>query len=513
MTCLSPLGPAAADASDDPSASVGAVKPRTGRDFWWVGLGALGALLLSVPGFRYRIDAVNCAVWPALGPRMLYAATYLLALLLLTLAWLKLLGRAQQPDGPGGRRILLYAAVINGAALLSPPFLSDDPLFYAAIGRVLAGFGGSAYAPLCRTLPPGDWFLTVLTPAWQCGTSAYFPGFHALAWGIGTLGGGSLTLHLRLYQLLGAAVVLLTAWVTGAALAAADRATDEPGNGGRRSPWQRPAAGIALIALNPLCVIEASVNAHNDVLLALGCAAATYFIVRGRPQRAVLVLLASLLIKASAAVLLGMAALAFCFAALRRRFAALTGWLPRAGRWAVVAAIVFIALVRFRIGGLNTFTALVGSPADPFDYCTRSIECLPRVILRFILHRPTAAWKIGLFFRVLGAAWLGACAWRAGRRPLAWLATGLFIYYLYLHGWAQSWYLLSLLPLVPFASAATRPAMLTFCVSGCAYYGGFLIGGCVEENLDRGVVDLIEGLCTVVPPSVALWRYRNRTDV
>ena len=73
--------------------------------------------------------------------------------------------------------------------------------------------------------------------------------------------------------------------------------------------------------------------------------------------------------------------------------------------------------------------------------------------------------------------------------------------------------LLPLLPLLPFATAATRPAMLTLCVSGCAYYGGYLIGGCVEENLDRGVVDLIEGLCTVVPPSVALWRYRNRTDV
>ena len=481
-------------------------------DLGWVGLGGLGALLLGVPGFRYRIDAVNCAGWPAFGPRVLYAAAYLLALLMLTVAWLKLLGRAQRPDGPSRRRIFTYAAVINGAALLSPPFLSDDPLFYAAIGRVLAGFGGSAYAPLCRTLPPGDSFLTVLTPAWQCGTSAYFPGFHALAWGVGKLGGASLTLHLRLYQLLGAAAVLLTAWVTSAALAAADPTASESDNIGPSSSW-RPAAGIALIALNPLCVIEGSLGAHNDALLALGCAVATFFIVRGRPQRALWGLLASLLIKASAAVLLGMAALAWGFAALRRRWPALAGFMPGLGRWALLVAIVLIALLRFRIGGLNTFTALVGSPADPWDYCTRSIECLPRVILRWILHRPTAAWKVGLLFRVLGAAWLGACAWRAGRKPLAWLGTGLFIYYLYLHGWAQSWYLLSLLPLVPFSSAATRPAMLTFCVSGCAYYGGFLVGGCVEENLDRGLVDLIEGLCTVVPPSVALWRYRNRTDV
>ena len=189
--------------------------------------------------------------------------------------------------------------------------------------------------------------------------------------------------------------------------------------------------------------------------------------------------------------------------------------MPGAALFALPLALVLIAVLRFRIGGLNTFTALVGSPADPWDYCTRSVECLPRVVLRWILHRPTAAWKVGLMFRLLGLSWIVRCAWHAGRRPLAALGTGLCVYYLYLHGWAQSWYLLPLLPLMPFATAATGPAMRILCVSGCAYYGVFLIGGCVEEDLDRGLVDLIEGLLTVVPPSLALWRHRNRnrTDV
>lgn len=510
MTCLSPLRPALADATLEVSGS--ATTRQAGRQWPLFACGLLGALLLSVPGLRYRIDVTSCAVaWPPLGLRSAFVAAYAVALLLLTVAWLGILRRTQQPGGPSLRRVLVYGALINAAALVSPPFLSDDPLFYAAIGRVLSLGGGSAYAPLCHALPPGDPFLTALTPAWQCGTSAYFPGFHALAWAIGKLAGSDLTLHLRLYQLSGAATVILTGWVLARSLATGRLApADERA---RPEALWPPAAGAAFIVLNPLCIIEGSLNAHNDIWLALGCAVAVRFVLRARPGAALLCLAASLAVKASAALLVGMYGLFLLLNPLRRRWPLSTRWLPQVALGTLLLAIALIVGLRFRVGGLNHFTALVGSPADPWDYCTRSVECLPRVLLRWILHRPTAAWKVGLIFRLLGAAWLASCAWRGGRRPLAALATGLFVYYLYLHGWAQSWYLLSLLPLVPFATAATRPAMLTFCISGCAYYGIYLLGGCVEENLDRGVVDLVEGLFTVVPPSVALWHVRNRTDV
>lgn len=495
MTCLPPESPAAPDRRPA-RRLLGATARAAERRL--VALALLGTSLLAVPGFRYRIDGNSCTTWPPVGPSLGYAALYLLALLLLTVAWLGLVRRASGPGGPSLRRILIYAALVHAVALLVPPFLSDDPLFYAALSRVLYAFGSSPYAPLCHTLPAGDPFLTVLAPGWQCGTSAYFPGFHALALAIGKLAGASLTLHLRLYQLAGASVMLLTAWIAGAAL--------------RPTRWP-PALGAALVAWNPIALIEGSINAHNDALLTLGCAGFAYFVVRERPLPALLTLVASLAIKASAGLLLGMYALVLLLGPVRRRWPTLFSRLPWALGAALAVALVAIALLPAPAGGLNMFTALVGSPADPWDYCTRSLECLPRVVLRWLLLRPTAAWKVGLGFRALAVAWLALCAWRAERRPLAWLATGLFIYYLLLHGWAQTWYLLPLLPLLPFATAATRPAMLTVCVSGCAYYGGYLIGGCVEENLDRGIVDLLEGLVTVAPPAVALWRYRNRTDV
>ena len=181
------------------------------------------------------------------------------------MAFLGLLRRAGAPDGPSLRRVLCYGALINAVALLTPPFLSDDTLFYAATSRVLAVFGRSAYEPLCHTLAKDDPFLTVLPLHWQCGTSAYFPGFQALSWVVGKLAQGSLERHLRLYQLLAASALLLTAWVTGAALA----------------PTRlRPALGAVLVGCNPLTIIEGTIGAHNDALLALGCAGFVYFVVR-----------------------------------------------------------------------------------------------------------------------------------------------------------------------------------------------------------------------------------------
>jgi hypothetical protein len=498
MTCLSPLTPA----DRGPSRRPPVVRSPSS---WWcagaewrlVGLGVAGALLLAIPGLRYRIGANQCGRWPALGPSIGYAALYLLALLLLTVAFLGLCRRAGEPQGPSLRRMLCYGALINAAALVAPPFLSDDPLFYAATSRVLAVFGQGAYTPLCQALPKDDPFLTMLPLRWQCGTSAYFPGFQVLSWGVGKLAGSSLELHLRLYQLLAASALLLTAWVTGAALV----------------PTRlRPALGAALVACNPLTVIEGTIGAHNDALLALGCAGFVYFVVRARQLPALLSLLTGLAIKASAALLLFMYGLYLILGAIRRRWPALTRQLPWVAAGALGLALLGIALLHFHVRGGTLFTSLVGSPADPWDYCTRSVECLPRVLLRWILHLPTAAWAVGLGFRVLGGLWLAWCAWRAGARPLSWLGSGLAIYYLYLHGWAQTWYLLSVLPFLPFAPATTRAALLVLCVSGCAYYGVFLIGGCVVDNLDQGVVDLLEGLVTVVPPSVALWRDRNRTD-
>jgi hypothetical protein len=156
-------------------------------------------------------------------------------------------------------------------------------------------------------------------------------------------------------------------------------------------------------------------------------------------------------------------------------------------------------------------SGLIGSPLAKYEYCTRSIECLPRALLRWVFHLPTVAWLVGLGFRLLGGGFLLSIAWRREDPLLGRLGLGLLIYYLYLHSWSQSWYFLSLLPLIPWAKPQHQPAMLIVCVSACAYYALVLIGNCFAADLPLAVTDLVEGLVVVVPPSISLWRRRATT--
>ena len=65
--------------------------------------------------------------------------------------------------------------------MVAPPFASNDPLFYAAIGRAMAKFHASPATPLSLVLPAGDRFLALLPAAWRGGTSPYGPLFNQLA--------------------------------------------------------------------------------------------------------------------------------------------------------------------------------------------------------------------------------------------------------------------------------------------------------------------------------------------
>lgn len=477
------------------------------REWLLVALGVVGAALIAIPGQRYRIDVTRCTAWPAQTENVLNGLVYWTALGLVTLAWLGICRRAA-----GGRirvvRVLAYAALVHAAALLSPPFLSDDSLFYAATSRVLSTFHKSPYLPVCQSLPAGDPFLDVMKENWRCGISAYFPGFHALAWGVGSIARDDLGLHLRLYQ----ATAGLCMIAAGALVARALRepAAREQLDGSAFGTRMTPALGAALVALNPLSVIEATVNAHNDALLALGCAGFVLCVLRRRPALALFCLVLSLLVKASALLLIAVYCTHLALGWLRPRAPRLVRALPILAVIGMVSAMGAVVAIRVLEPEAKMFTAVVGSPLDPYDYCTRSIECLPRVVLRWILHLPTAAWAVGLLFRVLGGLWLFFAAWRSGTRPLAWAATGLLVYYMYLHGWSQSWYLLSLVPLLPFVDAEIWPAARIVCVSACAYYALVLVGNCFADNIPRAVVDLAEGLVVLVPPSIALWRPLRR---
>ena len=460
------------------------------RERWLCAASVAGAALVGLVGRRHGIDRAECAPPPALASELADAAVYLAGVALLSVGWLGLL-RASPSSPLRLARLLPRAALVHLVALVGPPFLSRDPLSYAAIGRALARFGQPASLPLDRALPAGDPFLTALTPSLQTSASAYAYGFNELAALIARLGRDDLLLQLRLYQLLGLGCVLVAGALVGRVA-------------GRR--------GAVLVLFCPLAVIEATQSGHNDALLMVSVALFVWLLAGERRRLATLALAAALLVKLSALLLLamqvGQALLRAVAAASRRpRRSRLLSSLAVAALTTLALAVLLVAARRWPLQA--EALRLVGSPHDPYDYCTRSIECVPRVLLRWVWQRPTAAWALGLAFRVLGALWLGHVALRAARarhaHGLGWLATGLFVYYLYLHGWSQSWYLLSLLPLLPFAHPRLLPAMIALCLGAVAYYAVAILFECVTSPTGMALRDLCGGAVTIGPPTLLLF--------
>jgi hypothetical protein len=445
------------------------------------GLAIAGALLLWLPAFHFRIDSVTCASWPGPLAGALFGAAYLAAVALLTAAWL----RAERA-GWSLRRVLVLGAIVHAVALVAPPFASNDPLFYAAIGRALA-HGAPAYVPLMRVLPPGDHLLQLLPEDWRAGTSPYGLLFDQLARAVALVCGDDLTRQLRAYQGLNLTLLVATAALVGRAFG--------------------PSAA-ALMLFCPLAIVDGTVNPHNDVLVGLSVAAFALLSVRRWPLAGLVALALGLLVKLSAVLLLGWE--------LLRRTLALA--LAR-GRWqlrprtvfAVAAGIGTVALLGAvaalrHHATLHAFAALVGDPTEAHPRFTRSVEALPRAALTWVAHAPLASYAVGLGFRVGGTLWIVYCALRAAAsdEPLGWAGMALFGYYLLLHAFVQSWYLIPILPLATQLPRWARPALRVYLVSLTAYYALHLPLDCDSRTTLLVARELLEAAGVVLPAAVML---------
>lgn len=448
-------------------------------------LALAGAVLLWLPAFRFRIDAATCATWPAESTGALYAAAYAVAVALLALAW----RRAERADWSLGRALGLGAAV-HAVALVAPPFTSNDPLFYLAIGRVMA-HGGSPAVPFSQTLGAGDRLLALLpdtSGAWSGGTSPYGPLFNQLAHAIALVGGDHFTLQLRLYQALGALLLVATAALAGRAFGA---------------------RAAAFVLFCPLAVVDGTVNPHNETLLALAVAVFALALCRRRQAAGTAALAVALAVKLSAALVLVWDLLRLAFRPVAAR---LRPSLVLAIGAVVAAAGVAAILVALRLfPSVHAFTALVGDPADPYPRISRSVEALPRAFLVYVVHARFAAWALGLSFRAGAALWIVWAAFRAARddAPLAWLALMLLVYYLFLHAFLQGWYVLPLLPLGLALPEAYRPALRRFAVGLALYYALSFPLDCDYRPAVLGTKEFVEAAIVILPAAftlLAAWR-------
>lgn len=453
-------------------------------------LGLSATLLLGPIGQHFRIDLYRCPVWPVWPVRLALCVSFLLCVGCLWFAWQKLLRLAEA--GLLSLRFAAFSTVLwHGAALLSPPFLSDDPLFYLALGRALSVDPGAAGKSLVSVLGTADEVVRLLPPHWQQGQSAYQSGFHALAWLVQAVPGLSLSGRLTVYQAMSFAAVL-------GASALCARVVQRQG--------LSAAVGFSLVGLSPLAVLEATLSAHNDVWLLL-CMAAFVFFRSASRRTAPVCLLLGLLIKLSALLPL----MLLCAAWLQRNCARFLGSLSARMRLVLLfaAALAGFLLLLARLPA-PVLWGLLGSPDAPWEMCTRSLECLPRAVLRYVFLRPDWSYAVGVVARFASGCWLLWVARPSQRASdLEAMAAGLFGYYLYFHGWAQTWYFLPLLPLQLHLGARPRRAFEALGFSGCGYYALALFRNCVTHPAQVALFELAEGLATVLPPTVILLRGRK----
>lgn len=428
---------------------------------------------------------------------------FLVTLGLLFYGWLVLVGLRGCSRPAPLRRVMLIGLGLHVSMLLVPPALSDDPLAYAAIGRAMSAYGRSASEELGKSLPKEDPYrqLIEVYPRWLAYGSAYGPGFNWLAKGAARTGGDNVQLTLRLFQAL--CLVSLAA----AALVTAQAAREAAESSSRDESAARAAA---LVFLSPMALLEGTANAHNDSFLAVGMALFVLAAVRRRPIWAIAALCGAVAIKTIALLPLLFYLIHLC------RSWILPSWRPKGASliWMLSGVALVCTILFFWVAmpilqdHLGTTALLLGSKNAPYPMCTRSLECIPRALLHFVMGMPQASWYLGLLFRAASGVLLLYCAIRAqvGLSALGWMGGFLFLHLLVLQGWSQPWYTLLLLPLLQFAPRAFLPAMLMFCVSGPAHYALDFPLDCERRQWLFGLSEFVEFLMTAMPPSWLLWK-------
>jgi len=455
-----------------------------------VAASSAGALLLVVPAMRYRIDRVTCDAWPELTSTAREQLAFVAAIALLTVGWATMVRRAPARLGP----VLLLAAIVHAAAIVPPPFLSQDPLYYAALGHA----AHAPYQPISTVLGAEHPLVRALPAEWRLGTSAYFPGFHAVAWAVARVAGDDVALHLRLFQLVGALTMLAAAGLVGRAVG---------GDGAGRA--------AALVAFAPLAIVEGTTSAHNDGWLALAAAGFALLATRGRPRLGALALVAGVAIKLTAVVPAAYSCLAEFIAAARARLTTRRRWLV--ALTVVAAAIVVAGIVA--APHLRKLTNVLGSPRDTVDQCTsRTLDCGVRFGLRWLWQAHTAAFVINVAFRLGGVAFLLWAALRGSRSSGRLVSTApLFVglFYLAFAGYSQPWYFLPLAALLPFAEGPHARALASLLVTEVAWYPMHLLFSCTEvpplPPWVEGTAGVLQMLIVNLPPLVYLLRDRRRT--
>lgn len=256
-------------------------------------------LLLQAPSLRLT-PTTSLQQWPALGrladtltPETLVTTSWTMAraavhqyvFLLVVLALIAVWGAALWLARPGARTlglgsILAVTLLFSAPLMVLPGLLSGDIYLYMFYGRIVSHYGEN---PIL--VPPdrfqNDPFLDQVFWGWL--PSSYGPVWLLLSGAVSSLAGDSVWANLLAYKLVALLAHLLTVVVVWILL--------------RRTQPRLAIWGAVFYGWNPLVLVEAVGNGHNDMLIGLFMALALLAAVYRRWLVAVGILVAAVMVK------------------------------------------------------------------------------------------------------------------------------------------------------------------------------------------------------------------------
>lgn len=336
-------------------------------------------------------------------------------------------------------------AVILSSVLLSLPFFLTQPVFagdlYAYVAGAKVSVLGNPYV-LTPSVLGTDVILNGVAPVWRDQPSAYGPLWNLITSGFGHLTTNAFAL-LTSFRLLALAGVLACAWLIAKAT----------------SPMH-----AALIALNPIVLVDAVADGHHDILVGLGVLAAVACL--RRPARSAFALAAAIALKFVPIVL----APVLVAGDEPRKRRALSVWI-----FIAVASLLIVSFMPFWVGS-HTFDGL-RQQASLFSHPVFFPQFLIFIFAYLggsAVHPELVARGLGLFAFLVAYGWTFLEAWRQRLAPAAAAAIVLAAYIGLGAPYVQTWYLLWFFPLLgvlPIKQAVRWVGVVS------VVWGGMLVAG------------------------------------
>ena len=333
--------------------------------------------------------------------------------------------------GALGRPVIRWAAIAAVLAFaLAPPLLSLDVFSYLSYARLGALHGLNPYDVAPVAIPHDAAAMRVQD--YRDASSVYGPLFTLGSYPLGLIG---VPAGMWAVKAAAAASVLGIAALVGRIAALRGVA---------------PAPAVALVALNPIVLVQVVGGAHNDALMMLGLLGGVALLLTARQASGGVAMAAAAAIKLPAAVVFPFAVIGAGGGRARARLLA--------GLLAAVLAIVAVSLAVFGTSVVDGLDFLSGSQQHV------SYHSLPATaargigvdvdVARAVFAAAYAALALGLVVRTArGGDWV---------RAAAWALVGLLCATVYL----VPWYLLWALPLV---AVARDRALIFLTLALCAY--------------------------------------------